>query len=290
MQIAPSADGSVIYAVGQSAPRLVTYSSSGRVFEPYLDGISAFSVSFAPDRRAVAYIRVDDHTLWRADANGQHPQQLSFAPLSVDAFAWSPDSLRLAIRAQEPEHHTKIFLMPANGGAPEPLDAGDVEQGSPTWSADGTRIAFGDVPAVYGEATGSECIHTYSLATHTTTDIPGSIGLWSSRWSPDGRYIAATRIRDRSLMLYDVRARAWRDLGLEHVGELTWSPDSTAVFAEPERPARWLVRVHIPDGRLEPQIDLTDQALHFGAGVTLDGRPLLLRSATDIFAVHMQRP
>ena len=165
-----------------------------------------------------------------------------------------------------------------------------MEQGSPTWSSDGMRIAFGDVPEVYGQPTGTECIHIYDLATRTVTDVSGSAGLWSSRWSPDGRYIAATRIRDRALMLYDVIANQWRDLNLQHVGELSWSPDARVIFAEPERPAHWLMAAHVPDARLEPLVDVADEALQYGAGVTLDGRPLFLRRPTDIFALYLQRP
>ena len=176
-----------------------------------------------------------------------------------------------------------VHLAPRRRGWYERVTAGWRE------TRDGERIAFGDVPAAYGLATGGECIHIYDLAKRTTTDVPGSVGLWSSRWSPDGRFIAATRITDRALMLYDVVAKKWRDLNLPHVGELTWSPDGQAIFAEPERPAHWFVRVHIPDGRLEPQIDVAGEALHFGAGVTLDGRPLFLRTSTDVYALHLER-
>ena len=34
-------------------------------------------------------------------------------------------------------------------------------------------------------------VHYVDLATRKITDIPNSYGLWSPRWSPDGKYIAA---------------------------------------------------------------------------------------------------
>jgi Tol biopolymer transport system component len=286
----PSPDGSTLYAIGQDAGQLTIYDTSRKVFAPYLNGISALAVAFSPDRQSVAYIALWDFTLWRANADGTKPRQLTFAPWHVDAFAWSPDGRRFAIRAM-PEHgrHTKIYMLPADGGVALPLEQGDLEQGSPTWSPDGTRIAFGDVPETYGQATGTECIHIYDLATRTSTDIPGSAGLWSSRWSPDGRFIAATRITDRLLMLYDTRERHWRDLQLRHVGDVAWSSDGTTMFAEPEGGAHWCLRVHVPDGRIEPLLDVADEALYFGAGVSLDGRLLFLRRQTDIYSLQLQR-
>jgi hypothetical protein len=39
--------------------------------------------------------------------------------------------------------------------------------------------------------TGRLVIHILNLKTHQVSDVPGSEGLWTARWSPDGRYIAA---------------------------------------------------------------------------------------------------
>jgi WD40 repeat protein len=285
-----SPEGSTIYALGHAVERLMTFDSSRADFVPYLNGIRAFSVSFSPDGRSVAYIDTPDHELWLADADGGHARPLVSAPWSVDALEWRHDGRQLAIRAREDErHHTKIYLISPAGGRPQPLEKSDVEQGSPTWSSDGTRIAFGDVPDRYGNTTGSECLHVYDLRTGTMSDIEGSVGFWSGRWSPDGRYIAATRIGDRALMLYDVASSRWHDLNLRHAGELTWFRDGT-IFVEPERPEHWALRVHVPDGRAERLVDLTDESLHrFGAGITLDGRPLFLRTAVDIFALRLER-
>jgi len=38
---------------------------------------------------------------------------------------------------------------------PVPLMPGENEQSVPTWSADGTRICFGDVPSSYGHLAGA---------------------------------------------------------------------------------------------------------------------------------------
>jgi DNA-binding winged helix-turn-helix (wHTH) protein/Tol biopolymer transport system component len=284
-----NADGSRIYVVGTAEPRLSRYDTNRRDFVPYLGGISAFAVEFSPDRQSVTYITHSDSMLWRARADGSEPHQLTFAPWYVEASAWSPDGRRLAIRARRsPGKHAKVYLMSAEGGTPEPLDPRDVEQGSPTWSPDGTKLTFGDVPEFYGHPGGGEMIHIYDLTDRRISDVAGSGGLWSSRWSPDGRHLAATRIVDRMLMLFTFERNQWRELAVTMVGDLAWSRDGRYIYCEPEPFARWFRRVSVPDGHIEALIDLSEEVLpRFGAGLALDGTKLFLRSATDIFAFEL---
>ena len=285
-----SADGGRIFVIGTTEPRLSRYDPNQGEFVPYLGGIAAFAVEFSPDRQWVSYITDGDSTLWRARADGSEPRRLTGAPWHVDASAWSPDGRRLAIRARLPGSHTKVFLLSAEGGVPQPLVPGDAEQGSPTWSPDGTRLTFGDVPERYGQATGSEKIHIYHLDTHTLSDVTASDSLWSSRWSPDGRHLTATRIVDRELMLFTFATNEWRDLGVSGVGDMRWSRDSQYIYCEPEPRARWVRRVRVSDGYVEPLIDVSEEALpRFGAGVALDGMLLFLRAATDIYAFELER-
>jgi hypothetical protein len=40
---------------------------------------------------------------------------------------------------------------------------------------------------------------------------------------------------------------------------------------------------------MEPLLDVENETLQFGAGVSLDGRPLFLRRPTDIFALYLKQ-
>jgi hypothetical protein len=62
--------------------------------------------------------------------------------------------------------------------------------------------------------------------------LPGSQGLWSPRWSPDGRYIAALVFPGLpKLMLYDVNPHEQRELfAVKGGGWQTWSRDSQYVY------------------------------------------------------------
>jgi len=183
-----------------------------------------------------------------------------------------------------------VWLMPADGGPLTPIDPHDVEQGSPSWSQDGTKLTFGDVPEHYGNPTGSERVHIYDLVKKTTSSLAGSAGLWSSRWSPDGQFIAATRIADRTVMLYRVATGEWRPLAVAGVDDMTWTRDSQYLYCDPEGPDRSARRIRIADGSIDTILDLTHRTIaHSGAGLSLDDRPLFLLSATDIYALELQR-
>ncbi len=286
----PSPDGTRIYALGHHTPELSVFDEGKHRFAPFLGGIPAFAVRFSPDRQFVVYIDALHYTLWRAHADGSDAHPLTSAAWYVDSVVWRPDGKGLAIRARTPGRHSKVYLMGAGGGTPEPLDHRDVEQGSPTWSPDGTRLAFGDVPERYGDPTGSERIHIHDLQTEQMTDLPGSVGLWSSRWSPDGRYLAATRIVDRKVMLYTFATGRWRELDVTHADDLVWTPDSRFVYGDPERGAGSAVRIRVADGRVEPVVDLTPFTIaRTGAGLSLDGRPLFLRVPMEIYALDVER-
>ena len=79
-------------------------------------------------------------------------------------------------------------LLPAD---PEPKQ-------DPDWSPDGDRIIFGSVPADTESA-----LRVLDLNTHHVSELPGSRGLFSPRWSPDGRYIVAMPADSLSLVIFD---------------------------------------------------------------------------------------
>jgi hypothetical protein len=48
--------------------------------------------------------------------------------------------------------------------------------------------------------------------------IPGSQDLFSPRWSPDGRYLAAMNQQSTKLLLYDFKTQKWSDWTSELIG------------------------------------------------------------------------
>jgi WD40 repeat protein len=55
-------------------------------------------------------------------------------------------------------------------------------------------------------------INILDLRTHKVSVVPGSTGLFSPHWSPDGRYIAALSYDGQTLMLFDFKTKKWVEL------------------------------------------------------------------------------
>jgi WD40 repeat protein len=118
--------------------------------------------------------------------------------------------------------------------------------------------------------------------------------MFSPRWSPDGRYLAALAHDSLRLLLYEFSSKRWRPLidSGKFVAYPSWSRDSAFLFVE-ESTTR--VRVRIADGRKEivsSYPTLRRQITSLGAWVdnAPDGAILALRdtSLDEIFALELE--
>ena len=75
------------------------------------------------------------------------------------------------------------------------------------WSPDGTSLIFHSGMADFLSVT-PRSIHLLDVKTRQVSTISGSEGLYSPRWSPDGRYIAALRVGPEILVIFDVTPRS----------------------------------------------------------------------------------
>jgi dipeptidyl aminopeptidase/acylaminoacyl peptidase len=138
--------------------------------------------------------------------------------------------------------HDHIFVIPADGGSPRQVTAGDFQHGTPVWSADGGSILFSAnrKPGWELERQNSE-VYRVSLADGTTvplTDRKGPDG--GATVSPDGRWIAYTSYEDRirtyqTADLHVMAADGSQSRALladldRSVGSPTWAADGTGVY------------------------------------------------------------
>ncbi|MGC2638850.1 MAG: winged helix-turn-helix domain-containing protein [Acidobacteriaceae bacterium] len=239
---------------------LLRYDRAARIFVPYGPGLSsATRIEFSHDGEWVAWVRKDDGSLWRSRSDGSSRMQLTGRPMQVFMMYWSPDARQLVLMGRQPGKPWKIYTMDADGGHLQEVLNEDRSEADPDWSPDGKMLVFGRLPDLMAEASQPKVIYTVDLASHTMTKLPGSDGLFSPRWSANGKYIAALSIDQKKLMLYDVAAKTWRVLAEQNIADPAWSHDDSAIyfhdFAQADQP---IYRVDIATDKVEQVADLHD--------------------------------
>ena len=207
---------------------------------------------------------------------------------------WAPDGNHIAFAGSVPGQPYNVYLISAEGGSPEQLTSGKHDQGDVGWSADGTKLVFGYMNSV--DLMADPMIHVLDLRTHQTTVLPGSRGLFSPRWSVNGRYILAIPSNNQGLVLFDLVAQKWSELVKLRMGYPSWSRDSQYIYFDSsagDDPAFY--RVRISDHRLERVANLQNlrrAGLYGWTGLAQDNSPLLLRDigTEEIYRLDLQLP
>ena len=288
----PSKDGKEIFVIGKKARgELMRYDTRAKLFLPFLSGISAEHVSFSKDGQWVTYVMFPEGTLWRSKLNGAERMQLSYPPLYASLPRWSPDGQQIVFFSVTPGRPSRIYVVSAEGGNPqELLPDDDHPEADPWWSPDGTAIVFG---SQFSSA--SSGIRILDLKTRTLTTLPGSEQVFSPRWSPDRKYIAALRGDSQGLMLFDFAKQKWSEvLKGRNVSFPIWSHDGKFIYflSWPENPG--VFRVAVGNNSVELVADLKDfrPTGYFDDWMGLDpsDSPLLLRDTgtQDVYALHSE--
>ena len=225
----PARDNKTIWAIGvQPAGEAVKYDVDKKSFVPLVSGISATDLDFSSDGKWVTYVAIPEGTLWRCRADGMERLQLTSAPERAALPRWSPDGKHIAYVRMKPGKPWKIAVIPAEGGTPEEVMGESRSQVDANWSSDGSRIMFG-----YLHDAGEINLRIVDLNTHKTVAVPESDGLFSPRWSPDGRYIAALSPDFTRVMLFDFENQKWTTWLTEPAGAVSypvWSADSKYLY------------------------------------------------------------
>jgi Tol biopolymer transport system component len=200
---------------------------------------------------------------------------------------------------QYPGKPWRIFMVSADGGALEQLTDGKNATGyDPTWSPYGNSLAFGGNSFAEPAASDKLVIHVLNLATHQLSVLPYSGGLFSPRWSPDGRYIAALSADSARLLLFDFQSQRWTELAKGNFGYPTWSRDSEYIYFDTLVADAAFCRVRIHDPKIERiLVGLQNVPRAVGSfdawtGLAPDGSPLIQRDASfdEIYALDWDAP
>jgi hypothetical protein len=134
-----------------------------------------------------------------------------------------------------------------------------VEEGyDPSWSQDGRSIVLTlNVAGGGGFLPDGPGIATYDVANQKLSQLPDAKKLFSPRWSPDGRYIAAISNDSMKLMLFDRVSQQWQELISMPIGYPSWSHDGQYIYFDTTlTDDANFFRIRISDRKLERLVSL----------------------------------
>ncbi len=244
--------------------------------------------------------------VWLLPTDGGEAHQLTFMPHGASNPVWSPDSQKLLFSAAvgpfdeegedgKPlpkarvidrlfyrldgvgyiyERRQHLFLIAVAGGEPQQLTDGDWDDKEPTWSPDGTRIAFtSNRRPDRWQYTPCPDIYTLSLSDNQPGEpqclTDGTLSCCSLSWSPDGKtlaFMASARLRSGGhVELFTIAADA---------------PESSPRSLTSEFKGSFLDRTNT---------DMTDEFMSPAPPWSPDGQTLYAmaayRGATHVFAI-----
>ncbi|MCD6021077.1 MAG: tolB [Actinomycetia bacterium] len=265
---AVSPDGRTIAFVHQleeAAPAIATIKLDGGTVTWLTDPDFFVSdgPSWSPDGTRIAFAAThgEGQRIYVMGADGSDPRPIT--PPDVywpDGPAWSPDGTRIAFAASaisgddEPSVWDIYTVSPDGGALTNVTQTSDGlhDEGGPTWSPDGHRIAF----TRNGSEGSSIVIRGLSDGVETqVTD--GTFVEGSPAWAPDGRWIAFDRAGvERDPGEHPAQQDVWlvhpdgtgeRRLTTDGAFAPTWQP--IPVDASPPSPAPSVLPTPEPEGR-----------------------------------------
>jgi Tol biopolymer transport system component len=287
-----------MWAIGvDPAGEVVKYERGSKKFVPVIPGVSSTDLAYSADGKWVSYVAIPEGTLWRSRANGSDRLQLTSAPEQAALPVWSPDGKQIAFVSLKPGQSWKLFLVPVSGGTPQEVLTESGSQIDANWSADGSRLMFGD----FNHDAGGLSIRILDLKTRTLEKVPGSDGLFSPRWSPDGRYIAAISPDNTTLKRFDFQTQTWSNWLQESAGTVSypvWSADSKYLYFDDLVNGDESIR-RVKVGNSQPELafvlgalDRYPGALGFWSGRAPDGSWMFVRdhSTQEVYQLSLELP
>lgn len=150
----------------------------------------------------------------------------------------SPDAKRVAFIRDEGLGQYKLCLIGIDGSGLRCLTTSITPLGEPSWSPDGSRLAFiqGYDQTVNGFAGINGCspeICVIDIASGKETNLTQGVGGTDPAWSPDGTRIAFSSLRDGNYEIYTMGLKGDQIQRLTYTewaeAEPSWSPDGRQI-------------------------------------------------------------
>jgi len=193
----------IAFVRGGATVSLYTIDRLGRHAARLLADALDISPAWSPDGKTIAFSRladaslpIDQATLYLADADGSHVRQLGQVALRGVSPAWSPDGRNIAF-VSFADHNDpgcpadscppsgEIYVVNADGTGLRRLTSSEADDEHPTWSPDGSRIAFASGFALTSQGHPSWLV-TIPAGGGSATRIGRFSGVLDPAWSPAG--------------------------------------------------------------------------------------------------------
>ena len=290
----PAAESDKVWALGVNPlAQVMKYDASHQKFSKVLSGISATDLDFSRDGKWVSYVGIPDGTLWRSRVEGSERLQLTVAPERTALPRWSPDGKQIAYVSMKTGEPWRIMVIGMEDGTATPVYAENHGQIDANWSADGQQMIYG-----YVHGTSDMSISLLDLKTRTMKKIPESDGLFSPRWSPDGRYLVALTLDFTTVRLFDFETQKWTTWFTEAAGSVNypaWSKDSKYLYFDDMVTDEEAIR-RVELGKHDAErvfalhgIDRYMGPFGFWAGVAPDGSWMFVqdRSTQEVYSLNL---
>ena len=208
----------------------------------FVPSTNAEDPAWSPDCSQLVY--TENGSLWLVNNDGTNRRKLVPNNGGYLAYAvWSPlgDRIAYARGYQDGDHwDSHIWTINVDGSHDNQRTQGDVVDRWPTWSPDGTKIAFERTSGSGRDEQGHRLdSDRYIVVMTSYGNKPKALntgGSWehSPAWSPDGTQLAY--VSDGALWLSDTDGSDARRLVFDvfHNGGVSWSPDGTRLaFVRP---------------------------------------------------------
>ena len=288
----PASHGRIFVAGTENRGELARWDPKSKMLERWFGGGSEVGVNPSLNGQWLAYTSFPGRTLWRSRADGTAKIQLTMPPMEAYLPRWSPDGAEIAFYARTPGAPFQIYIVSANGGKPYRPIPGDRPQIDPTWSKNGRELMFESDPWQERGGGRNTQIKIVDLRSRKSTMVPGSAGLVSPRWSPDGRWIAAMPANSSGLVLFNFETQRWTRLVSANIGYPNWSHDCRYIYFDWFSSPAGVRRIRVADHDIQTVVSRQPGDELWTSddwtGLTRDDSVLLLRdvSIQEIYAIH----
>jgi Tol biopolymer transport system component len=158
--VSPNGSRIAFVRVADGTASLYTVDRRGRHAAQLLSNGVDITPTWSPDGKSIVFSRladqslpIDQATLYVADANGSNVRRLGSAPVRGVSPSWSPDGGHIAFVSFADHNgaacpagtctpNGEIYVVGADGTGLTRLTTSKADDEHPTWSPDGSRIAF----------------------------------------------------------------------------------------------------------------------------------------------------